>query len=144
MSDEAEIEALRRELEAKRKARSDLQEREAAKVERDRLRYELEAEDHISGAIAEHGPLGEGIAVLHTGRGSVIVRRPSQPAWRRFSDGGEVDGPNLRTLVMQCVVWPERSRVDEILSMYPAALEQLGGAVSTLAAARAKDDAGKS
>lgn len=142
MSGADDVDALRAQLaeaRAKREAKQANAERED---ERARLKQELADEPVIEKAIDEHGAIGDGIAVLHTRLGVVIVRRPRQAVWRAFSDK-DVRGSTVHTLVQQCLVHPTKAELDTILNAYPAALEMLGGKVAELATVRERDSAGK-
>lgn len=112
-------------------------------TELERLQRELEDEPHIQEAIDTHGAIGDGIAILRTRMGAIVVKRPAQSAWRRFSDGKAITGQESRTLVAACRVYPSMARVDEIVDAYPAALEQVAGLACELAAAGSKEVAAK-
>ena len=138
-----ELEVLRAKLAAAKAPR----EQKQAALERDaeiaRLTQEIADEPAIAEAVDKYGAVGDGIAILRTPEGAVVVTRPKQAVWRRFSDTKVTDGASVYKLVRGCVVHPSLERLEAIIEKRPAALEQLGGLISELAVARDADLAGK-
>lgn len=142
MSEHDELKELRAQLAAARAPRETKQSELDAQAEKERLKQELLDEPHIQAAIDEHGNIGEGIAVLHTQKGAIILKRPKQGAWRRFGDS-KVTGADIRQLVSTCRVYPPVAAFDAIVEEYPAALDKLGTLACELAASTTKEASGK-
>lgn len=134
---------LEKQLAAKRAAREAAQAKAEAGDVDAQLRQAIEDEDAIAQAIADHGAIGDAIALVETSMGTIIVKRPKQAVWRRFSDAPQTRGPDILTMVQACRVYPSAQRVEAILDTYPATLEVLGVACTTLAQSRTKEAAGK-
>ena len=138
-----ELEALRAKLAAARAPREQKQASLEREAEIARLTQEIADEPAIAEMVDRHGAVGDGIAILRTPEGAVVVTRPKQAVWRRFSDTKVTNGESVYKLVRGCVVYPSLERLEAILEKRPAALEQLGGLISELAVARDADLAGK-
>jgi len=138
-----ELTALRAQLAAARAQRETAQEALERAAEIARLKQEIADEPHITKAVEEHGAIDDRIGLVQTAMGVVIVRRPKQAVWRRFSDAGSMKGPDIHTMVKQCLVHPDAARFDSICDAYPATLEIVGGKVATLAQSRTKEAAEK-
>lgn len=138
-----EVAALRAKLAAARAPRDQKQAALEREAEIARLTQEIADEPAIAEMVDKHGAVGDGIAILRTPEGAVVVKRPQQAVWRRFSDTKNTDGPAVYKLVRGCVVYPSLERLEAIIEKRPAALEQLGGLISELAIARDADLAGK-
>lgn len=135
--------ALKAKLAAAKAARESLQEAKETEPEDVRLQRELDDEIAITAAIEAHGAIGDGIAVMRTKLGCVILKRPKQAAWRRFSDAKQTTGAEARALAVACLAHPTAQAFDAICEAYPAALEQAGALACDLARAKGKEDAGK-
>lgn len=138
-----ELEALRAQLAAARAPREQTQASKEREAEIARLKQELADEPAIAAAVETHGAIGQAIGVLHTPSGVVIVKKPRQASWRRFSDSGAIKGSDVHTLLQACLVHPTKADLDRILDAHPAAVETLGGIITGLAAAGTKEAAEK-
>lgn len=134
---------VRAQVAAKRAARVAKQAALETKADEAALLQELADEDAIAKAMDDHGAIGDAIDTLPTSLGVIIVRRPKQAVWRRFSDSGAMKGSDIHTLVRQCLVHPAPAQFDAICEAYPATLELAGGKVATLAQSRTKEAAEK-
>lgn len=143
MSKRSKVEELRAKLAEARAPREQKQAELEDAAEIARLEQEIADEPHIAKAVEEHGAIGEMIAVMHTQSGAVIVKRPQQAAWRRFSDSDTLKGKDVHRLAYDCLVYPSRADFDRICDAHPAALEQVGVLITDLASVRARDLAGK-
>lgn len=139
----SKVEELRAQLAAARAPRDQKQAALEEAAEIARLEREIADEPAIAKAVEEHGAIGEMIAVLHTPSGAVVVKRPQQAAWRRFSDSDTLKGKDVHRLAYDCLVYPARADFDRICDAHPAALEQIGVMITELASVRARDLAGK-
>lgn len=119
----AELAAYRRTVEAKERAIKD-----APEIER---------------AEAEHGPIGEKIAVIETDMGAIVIKRPEPAVFKRFQDKGATKTDDLLALVKPCLVYPDAKRLGTILDALPATLSRLADEAVTLAGLRAKEVSGK-
>lgn len=138
-----ELEALRAKLAAARAPREQKQAGLEREAEIARLTQEIADEPAIAEMVDRHGAVGDGIAILRTPEGAVVVTRPKQAVWRRFSDTKVTNGESVYKLVRGCVVHPSLERLEAIIEKRPGALEQLGGLIAELAVARDADLAGK-
>ena len=138
-----ELEALRAKLAAARAPREQKQAGLEREAEIARLTQEIADEPAIAEMVDKHGAVGDGVAILRTPEGAIVVTRPKQAVWRRFSDTKVTDGVAVYKLVRGCVVHPSLERLEAIIEKRPGALEQLGGLIAELAVARDADLAGK-
>ena len=81
---------------------------------------------------AKHGELHQ----LSSEHYTVIVRKPSRPIWRKFTDAivderRRVDA--IERLFLDCVVYPDGSAVNAMLDAKPALAQIFGGEVADLA-----------
>lgn len=147
MSERAELEARLAQAQAKNAA---IDAQRAAQDELAQLRADVEQAERavkeapfIEKAVQEHGALGVGVLVVETRVGSVVVKRPHAPAFRRFADAGSMKSADVEKLVRGCLVYPDANGLDVILEEQPATLQRLADAVVTLAGVGAKERAGK-
>lgn len=138
-----ELDVLRAKLAAARAPRDQKQAELERAAEIARLTQEIADEPAIAEAVDKYGAVGDGVAILRTPEGAVVVTRPKQAVWRRFSDTKVTDGVAVYKLVRGCVVHPSLERLEAIIEKRPGALEQLGGLIAELAVARDADLAGK-
>lgn len=121
----AELAAYRRTVEAKERAI-----KEAPEIER------LEA---------EHGAIGEQIAVVETDLGAIVIKRPAPVVFKRFQDAdpSKSKTDTFTALVRPCVVYPDTHRLGEILTALPATLSRLADEAVALAGFGQREAAGK-
>lgn len=105
--------------------------------------YALRDAPEIAAAEAEHGPIGERIAVIETDLGAIVIKRPEPVVFKRFQDKGSTKTDDLLALVRPCLVYPDAKRFGEILDALPATLSRLADEAVTLAGLRTKEAAGK-
>lgn len=122
----------------------------AARAELEALRREVELEEReardapaIAKAEEEHGPIGEKIAVVKTGWGSVVLKRPNHVIFKRFQDKASAKSDDFLALVKPCVVYPDAKTVEVIVEEYPATLVDLADVVVELARGRAREVSAK-
>jgi hypothetical protein len=104
---------------------------------------ELKNEVAIDKAEAEHGPIGEKIAVLHTRGGVVIVKRAHSAAFRRFQDVGKQKTADCEVLLRPCLVYPDPSTFDKWAEAEPAIILRTANVICTLAGIRSEESGGK-
>ena len=138
-----ELDVLRAKLAAAKAPREQKQAALERESEIARLTQEIADEPAIAEMVDKHGAVGDGVAILRTPEGAIVVTRPKQAVWRRFSDTKVTDGVAVYKLVRGCVVHPSLERLEAIIDKRPGALEQLGGLIAELAVARDADLAGK-
>ena len=138
-----ELDVLRAKLAAAKAPREQKQAALERESEIARLTQEIADEPAIAEMVDKHGAVGDGVAILRTPEGAIVVTRPKQAVWRRFSDTKVTDGVAVYKLVRGCVVHPSLERLEAISDKRPGALEQLGGLIAELAVARDADLAGK-
>lgn len=138
-----ELDVLRAKLAAAKAPREQKQAALERESEIARLTQEIADEPAIAEMVDKHGAVGDGVAILRTPEGAIVVTRPKQAVWRRFSDTKVTDGVAVYKLVRGCVVHPSLERLEAIIEKRPGALEQLGGLIAELAVARDADLAGK-
>lgn len=143
MSKRSKVEELRAKLAEARAPREQKQAELEDAAEIARLEQEIADEPHIAKAVEDRGAIGERIAVVHTPSGVIIVQRPQQAAWRRFSDADNLKGRDIHRLAQDCLVYPSKAAFDAICEAHPAALETVGVHITELASVRARDAAGK-
>lgn len=119
----AELAAYRRAVEAKERAIKDAPEIEKAE--------------------AEHGPIGEKIAVIETDEGAIVIKKPPPVVFKRFQDKGTTKTDDFLALVKPCLVYPDQRRLGEILEALPATLSRLADEAVALAGFGRKEVAGK-
>lgn len=145
-----------KELEARSKAaREQLDAIEADREKRAQLaaeRRRVEAEERaikeapeIERLEAEHGAIGERIAVVETDLGAIVIKRPAPVVFRRFQDAGDAKSKSdtFTSLVKPCVLYPDMKRFNEILDALPATLSRLADEAVALAGFGQKEAAGK-
>lgn len=152
-----ELEAEYSEIEARRAARrKDREARIAAETANARLEEarRLDAlEEALVKAEAEHGR--RAIAVLHCRypdgslAGSLIVKRPHLPVFRRFQSAiADLTGPKrdeqIEQFWRQHLVWPDLPMAEAIVRETPATTMRLVDTIAELAGDHAKEVAGKS
>lgn len=145
-----------KELEARAKAaREKLDVIEADREKRAQLaayRRAVEAEERaiaeapeIERLEAEHGAIGEKIAVVETDMGAIVIKRPAPVVFKRFQDAGDSKPKSdvFASLVKPCVVYPDMKRFNEILEALPATLSRLADEAVALAGFGQREAAGK-
>lgn len=118
-------------LAAVRAERAAIEERRAARAEKDDLateQAELDLAKALDEAEANYGALGEGIAYVRTAGGPIIIQKPAGAAYRKFVDTSEkvkaTDG--AMALIMSCVVFPkDKAEARALLDEYTGALAPL-------------------
>jgi len=141
---------IKTELEAVKLRRSQLRDA-ALKRENERLpAEELAAEkqgllddEALEQAELEHGPVGKKIAVVQTELGAVIVKRPHAAIYKRYQDRGQTKTKDIDQFVRTCIVYPSKTRFDEILEEQPATLLRVADACVMLAGFRAEEVSAK-
>ena len=132
-------EALNRRI---REARAKTSAFEEQATEREQLRElerrarfeENKARDlpYIQAAEDEH----VNVRVVNTPLGAIVVKRPHHLAFQRFmkkaSSSKGFDDNDVWNLVKKCVVYPDVTRVDEIVEEYPGVTVRLGNAAVDL------------
>ena len=90
-------------------------------------------EQEIEQLKAEHG---DELHLLTAGRFAVVVTPPPRHKYKRFKsavlDPKKRDAA-LETLFLDCVVWPERASIDQLLERYPGMAETFGDKLLELA-----------
>lgn len=90
----------------------------------------------LADAIAKHGQIGKGVALVETPDGMIVVKRPNPILFRRFQDTSKGEAPTLdevEKLVRPCVVHPSIASFESILDAQPGVLVRCGNAVCALA-----------
>jgi hypothetical protein len=125
-------------------------EREAARAKAEEipnLERELRDTEALEKADAELGPEGKAMAVVRTDLGAVIVKRATPPAFKRFQDLMARENPKQHELsdqlVRPCLVHPDPSTFDRMLTEQPHILLRCANAISSLAGVRQNEVAGK-
>lgn len=136
----AAAKAAKAEIERKR---ADRESKRAAEVEV--LKAEREAKELAALEDAEcmHGPVGTHIAVVETVEGIVIVKRPHPATFKKFQDAGKINSDTIAKFIAPCVVYPDAATFDALCDALAAVPMLCADAITSLAGARAKDQAGK-
>jgi hypothetical protein len=135
-------------LEAAARARTELAKARAAKAAAAETAALADAEeralaDDLAFAEAEDAHGAGKIARVETALGAVIVKRPSQPAYRKFQDSAKATTLEFEKLVRPCLVYPTDAALDRILEEQPGVLAELATAVARLAGTRIESNSGK-
>lgn len=118
-------------------------------AERDELRMAEQAEralklaEKLPELEAQHGRVGEKMAVVETSLGSIVVKRPNALLFRRFLDNEKTNTTEIEKLVRSCLVYPSAGEVDRIFDEQPASLMLCCDAVVDLAGFRSRSIAKK-
>jgi hypothetical protein len=140
---EARLAAAR---EARAKHEAERNERLAEESALDQVEAEeLKAEtaEAVNEAEKKHGRLGKKIRLVETDIGPIIVKRPTEAAYKAFLDKGEGTTEDLDMLVRPCLVYPDGGKFDRIIREQAATLPRVADAVCVLAGYRKQDVAGK-
>jgi hypothetical protein len=144
---QAEIEALLAELAAARSAREDAEARREAKKTPDQIRDDIERErrkameiDKLADLEAQHGPVDKAIRPIETLHGMVVVKRPAEMAYRKFSDMEKVTTSAARELAQSCLVYPDKEQWNRIVADEPAVIVRAANAACWLAGNRKELD----
>ena len=133
---DAKIDKLLKELEPSREER-DLEEKMRCR--------ENAARDlpHIRDAEEKHGE----IKVVPTSMGAIVLKKPNHLVYQKFSrainSGKKLDDDVVWRLVKPCIVYPDISRVEEIVEEYPATTARLGEKTYELAKGKYTEIEGK-
>ncbi len=126
-----ELRAKRLEIEARREA-DKLANADAEELAREtRALADAEA---IDAAEKEHG--ADGIRIVQTEEGVIIVKRPAQATYRKFIDTGKGDTESLDKLAAPCLVYPAKLEYRRLLDKYPHTVVACANAVCALAGAK--------
>jgi septal ring factor EnvC (AmiA/AmiB activator) len=143
----AELEAR---LEAARTARAEHAKSVETQKRNERLREEAEAEERalkdeqiLDELAAKHGPVGKKIRRVDTREGMIVVKAPPRAHFQRYQDKGATDEEAFQKLVRPCLLYPDKSRFDQICEEVPATLLKCANAVCALAGIGKEDVAGK-
>lgn len=143
MSDVTETDE-QRELRELREKRMALAAKRDSAAEAAAMRKEIAAERQAllddeawDAALAEHGE--RKIGRLNTPDGAVIVKRPNSALFRAYQDRGSSKSEDLMKLVHPNVVYPDKARINQMLSETPGILIALAGVCCRLAGFRAED-----
>jgi hypothetical protein len=125
------------------------QELDAAREEREleeKVRHrENAARDlpHIREAEEKYGE----IRVINTPMGAIVLRKPNHLAFQKFTrwvnSGHQLDDDAIWRLVKPGIVYPDITRVEEIVEEYPATTVRLGEKAMELAKGKAAELEGK-
>jgi hypothetical protein len=129
-------------IEAERAKREELA---AYRREVERKERAVKEAPEIARLEAEHGPIGEKIAVVETDEGAIVLKRPAPVVFKRFQDAGDSKSKSdtFASLVKPCVIYPDMKRFNEILEALPATLSRCADEVVALAGFGQKEAAGK-
>lgn len=133
---EAKIETHQKELDAAREER-ELEEKVRLK--------ENAARDlpHVREAEEQYGE----IKAINTPLGAIVLRKPNHLAFGKFTrwvnSGAKIDDDAIWRLVKPCIVYPDITRVEEIVEEYPATTVRLGEMAMELAKGKAAELEGK-
>lgn len=150
MSDNDEIKALKERIAKAKAERAKLEAEAEARAEKTRLEREARAaenalrdEPHIAAAEEKYGALGEGIAIVDTPRGAIVIKRPHHLVYRKFA---AKDKPKIREVeefVTSCVVYPEKAEFESISEEFFGVVNACASAISILMDATSKAREGK-
>lgn len=150
MTYEEETKALKERI-AKAKAEREKHEAEAeAKAEVERLRRQAEREEnaardapHITAAEEQYGPLGEGISIVDTPRGAIVIKRPHHLVYRKFAAKEKPKIREVEEFVTGCVVYPDKARFEEISEEFFGVINACAEAIAILMSNTSKAREGK-
>ena len=98
---------------------------------------------HIREAEEKHGD----IRAINTPLGAIVLRKPNHLAFQKFTrwvnSGHQIDDDAIWRLVKPCIVYPDITRVEEIVEEYPATTVRLGEKAMELAKGKAAELEGK-
>lgn len=126
-----EIEAEKKRKLAALKAEIELEKRRAIEAQ---VLSELEG---------KHGAVGKYLAVVETGEGIVVIKRPSQMQYKKFTDADKHTSDTFYRLVAPCLVHPTKAEWERINDAEPATLVKCANACVTLAGFTRADLEGK-
>lgn len=150
--EKAEIAALEAELAAERARLEEIEDRrkpspiEAKKAELAAAKRQREEAEILSDLETKHGALGRRIARLDTQGGMVVLKRPVDMAYRRFTErqnNGKFSLEECDKLVRLCLLHPDPARFTTIVEEEPAVLVRATNKLLDLAGTRKDEDAGK-
>jgi hypothetical protein len=135
---------------AKREALAKARETRAEPTVDEQLEDESRAladDEAIERLEGEHGPVGKKLTVVRTRLGAVVLKKPTNAAWRKHLDEqlklGHADTTATEKLVRQCRVYPDVAAFEEILDEYPGSAQAFYGAAALLAKGGADETSSK-
>jgi hypothetical protein len=141
--EQAETEALRKELAAAEVELAEAQERREARKTPAQLREEIERAkrkardiDALAQLEAEHGLVDKDIKPLETLQGMVVVRRPKEMAYRKFADLEKMTTAAAKELALSCLLCPTKEIFNEWAQVEPAIIGRAAAACVWLAGNR--------
>lgn len=103
----------------------------------------LRDEQAIEKAVAEHGPIGVKLAVMHTPLGVIIIKKPNHVLFRRFQDLGKHDVVECEKLIRPCLVHPDKTEFDRYATELPGTIIPLANLACGLCGVKQGEAAGK-
>lgn len=137
----AKAKAEREQLDAEAEERAEL-----ARLQREAIAAEnaLRDEPHIAKAEEEHGALGEGIAVIDTPRGAIVIKRPHHLVFRKFSAKEKPKIDEIEAFVRSCLVYPAKDTFESIAEEFSGTYGACVNAITVLMTNTSKERSGKS
>lgn len=140
MSDiDSELKALREQL-AERRAASEQAHKQR---ELEALKRQLSEDEIITALEQQHGV--ENIRVVDTAKGVVVVGKPAETEYKRFSDTlDKLNHTAAARYAALCILHPPKDEYTKLVAAHPALVWPLVNAINSLAAAAARVREGES
>lgn len=142
-----ELEALRKELAAAELELESARERRDARKTPAQIRADIEKArreakelDIFADLETQHGEADKAIRRIDTLHGMVVVKRPAEMAYRKFSDLEKMTTSAAKELAQSCLLYPDKATFNEWASEEPAILARAANAACWLAGNRKELD----
>jgi hypothetical protein len=91
----------------------------------------------------KHGAVGKHLAVVETGEGVIVLKRPNHLQYKKFTDADKHTSDTFYRLVAPSLVYPTKAEWERINEAEPATLVKCANACVTLAGFTRADLEGK-